>query len=100
MDKIKFKKLAAQYAELKAQEKALDAEIKALQPEIVEEMGDVIEAPVKGIGTFLRYSKKTWVYPEVIQKLEAELVEKKEKAEQHGEAAYTEKWNLRFTVEK
>lgn len=85
MTKEKFKR----YAELKVQEKQIKAEIDILSPEILEEMGDNDQVETEQ-GVFTKGSRRSWTYPEEIEKEAEALKEKKKVAEQTGTATSEE----------
>jgi hypothetical protein len=82
-----------EYASIKAQIKALtqrETEMKRdIQVYMIENGADKIEAP--DVGTFSLARRKSWVYPQRIVEMEADLIVAKKKAEAKGEATYTDK---------
>lgn len=90
-----------QYALLEAQEKEIAAKKEMLRPAILQKMiDDGIEKLDTSVGKFSITRLKQWTYPEHVQQLGEDFKEAKAKSESTGEATYTEKESLRFTIIK
>lgn len=85
------------YAQLKQEIARLEDEVSAIKPAVISYMqeGNIDEIG-HSAGTFTLQARRTWTYPASITELDAKLKEKKEIAEQTGEATYVEKPVLVF----
>lgn len=87
-----------QYAILSKQIEELQKEKDALKEEILKEMTSRGEEKVDTVfGKFSIAKLKKWEYPEYVKSLEEAYKVEMAKAQETGEATYTESPSLRFT---
>jgi hypothetical protein len=85
------------YASIKAQIKALQTQADIISGEILKDMREKGEKKVElPIGSFTITTRKSWTYPESVNKINEEYKAAKATAESTGTATYTEDESLRF----
>lgn len=88
-------------AELKLQIASLEAELDLLLPDILTEMTEKEADEVKlSSGSFVRYMRRKWEYPESVKVAEDNLKRVKAGTEATGEAKYEEIPTLKFVTKK
>ncbi len=90
-----------EYAILDAQIKALTGQKDLLKAKIIEDMvarGE--ENASTAVGKFTITNLKTWTYTDKVTELEEKFKAQKAKEESTGDATFTEKQSLRFTMLK
>lgn len=89
------KTIFKEYAQLKIEAREIEERIKAMQPEVMEAMGDNEEV-ISEYGVFTKAHRRDWIYPSDIELAATALKESKKRAEQLGDASYTENEYLLF----
>lgn len=93
--------LFQEYAILEAEIAERELKKEQLRPFIIEQMIKNKEKKVEtSLGSFSISFLKKWEYPERIIKMQEDFKAEKAKAESTGEATFTEKESLRFTMIK
>jgi len=86
-----------QYASIKAQIKALQVQAEKISEDILKDMREKGEKKVElPIGSFTITNRKSWTYPENVNKINEEYKTAKAIAESEGTATYIEEESLRF----
>ncbi len=87
-----------QYALIRAKKAELETQEEAIKVKILEDMvARDSKKEVHTLGSFTISKLKKWEYPENVVKLEEKFKVAKVKAQNSGEATYTEVESLRFT---
>ena len=87
-----------EYALINSKIAELEAQKEAIKVKILEDMiNRGTKKEVHALGSYTISSLKKWSYPETVTKLEEKFKVAKVKAQNSGEATYTEVESLRFT---
>jgi hypothetical protein len=90
-----------EYGNLEMLISELELKKEKLRPMILQQMNESgLEKKEISMGKFSISKLKVWVYPPKVLKIQEDFKAAKAKAESTGEAEYTEKDSLRFTVIK
>lgn len=98
-----LKEKLEEYRDLKAKQKYNDDLLANLSLEIVAEMRGTDKeklALADGTGVFTLSKRKTWQYSPTVEAMETSLKNQKSQEQAKGDATYTEKDILVFTVPK